>query len=392
MKETVTRLGEVLIMPQPQIETLEDRRLFSADLIGSFAGAIPATLPPGGANHVTVRVTNPTGQTEAARATVTLYLSDAPSLGDDALLLGTATRKIHLRGGQSTAFPFRFASPTSLPDETGYLLARIDGPTNADGSANETIALAPRAVSVVQPFVDLVGQIAQQPSTVFVSSASPGIAVARVKVFNSGNVTAHGALQITMYSSADSTLDSGDTVISVANFAGAAIRPGASRTFPVQLSLPAGTAVGSYTLLASINSSHTIAEINTDNNLAVGQHPFAVAAAPILVDLRDHHHQDNNDDNNQSVLLIDDGSTDVEYVYVDDSGSQDSAPAPSDGGDASTQPASQPVSNDQGGSTDSGGSTNSGDSSPGSSDSGSSDNGSDFSDPSPVDPNAGSDF
>jgi hypothetical protein len=370
----------------PQIETLENRRLLSAALIGSFTGAIPATLPPGGINHLTVRVTSPAGQVEVGKATVSVYLSDTQTLGDDAVLLGTATRNLHLRGGQSTAFPFRFASPSSLPDETGYLLARIDGPTNADGSANETIALAPQAVSVVQPFVDLVGQIAQQPSTVFVSSATPGIAVARVKVFNSGNVTAHGALQITMYASTDSTLDSGDTVISIANFGGAPIRPGASRTFPVQLSLPAGTAVGSYTLLASINSSHTIAEINTGNNIAVGQHPFAVAAAPILVDLRDHHHQDNNNDNNQSVVLIDDGSGDGQSVYVDNSDSQDSAPAPSDGGDASTQPASQPAPGDQGGSTDSGGSA------PSSSDTGSSDTGSDFSDPSPVDPNAGSDF
>lgn len=373
-------------MPRPQIETLENRRLLSADLIESFAGAIPATLPPGGINHLNVKVTNPGGQIEAGRATVSIYLSNTQTLGNDALLLGTATRKIHLRGGQSTAFPVRFASPTSLPDETGYLLARIDGPTNPDGSANETIALAPQAVSVVQPFVDLVGQIAQQPSTVFVSSASPGIAAARVKVFNSGNVTAHGPLQITMYSSADSMLDSGDTVISVANFAGIAIRPGASRTFPVRLSLPAGTAVGSYTLLAAINSAHTIAEINSGNNIAVGQHPFVVAAAPILVDLRDHHHQDNNNDNNQSVILIDDGSEDVQSVYVDNSDSQDSAPAPSDGSDASTQPASQPAPSDQGGPTDSGGSSSN------SSDTGSSDPGSDFSDPSPVDPNAGSDF
>lgn len=370
----------------PQIESLENRRLLSADLIGSFAGALPATLPPGGANHATVRVTNPSGQIESGKTTVSLYLSDAPMLDGGALILGTATRNVHLGGGQSAAFPFRFASPSALPDESGYLVARIDGPAATDGSVDETTAVAPQTVAVVQPFVDLVGQIAQEPSTVFVSSSCPAGAVAKVRVFNAGNVAARGPLQITMYASTSGTLDSSATVISVATFPDAAIHSGGSRQFAVHLSLPAGTPVGGYTLLASINSSHSIAESNTANNLAVGQHPFAVAAAPTLIDLRDHHHQDDNN-NDQSVILIDDGSDNVDLGYVDNSGSDNSAPAPADTGGDTPAPATAP--SDPATSPDPG--TPSDPASPADSGS-SSDGGSDFGAPAPVDPSAGSDF
>lgn len=357
------RIGSISL-----IETLESRRLLSADLIGSFAGAVPAALPPGGVNHVTVRVTNPPGQTQSGNATVTLYLSQTPSLGSDALVLGTATRAIHLRSGQAVAFPFHFASPSAVETGEDYLVALVDGPVHSDGSPNETIAIAPKAVAVTQPFVDLVGRIGTFPATLFVNSDSPTNACAQIQVFNTGNAPAHGPMQITLYASTDGTIDSNATMIGLTSFSAVTVRAGGSRIFPAQISLPAGMAPGTYALLASINSSNTIVESNTANNIAVGQHPLTLVNAPAACDQSHHHHNNNNgdDDGGGSDTEVD---VEIDTGTDDDSGSDDSAPPADNGGGDST---SQPSSGDDS--------------------SGSDDSGSDFGDPSPVDPSAGSDF
>jgi hypothetical protein len=351
----------------PLIEALENRRLLSADLIGSFAGAVPGALPPGGANHVTVRVSNPPGQTETGKLAVTLYLSQTPSLDSDALVLGAASRRVHLRAGQTAAFPFRFASPSAVSSGDDYLVARIDGPVNADGSANETIAVAPHAVAVTQPFVDLVGRIGSFPATLFVNSASRTISYAQVQVFNTGDVPARGTLQISMYASTDGAIDSNATMIGATRFSAVAIRAGGSQMFPAQISLPAGMAAGTYTLLASINSSNTIVESNTANNIAAGQHPLTLVNGPAGGNQSNHHQNNHNADNSSaSETEVD---VEVDTGTEDDFTSIDSTPPPdTSGGDSSTQPTSG---------DDSSGSDNSG---------------SDFGDPSPVDPSAGSDF
>ena len=382
------------------IEALESRRLLSADLVGSFAGAVPAALSPGGVNHVTLRVTNPPGQNTTGPVTVSLYLSQTMSLGNDAILLGTATRQVHLRGGQSAPFPFRFPSPSAVTSGEDYLLAQIDGPSRSDGAASETFVVSPRAVAVFQPVVDLSGQIAALPMTLFVNSSYPTYAQARIQVFNTGNVPARGPLQITMYASTDGAIDSTATVLGVTTFPAVNIRAGGSHMFAVPLTVPAGMPVGSYTALASINSSNTIVESNTANDIAVGQHPLTLANAPVLIDLRHHHHFDNgggNVDYSQVDVVIDTGDG-----YSDsgtDISTTDSAPPPDTGNsDATTQPA---TGNDGSGGSDSGGSDFGGDTSGGNSpggDSGgsssgdSSGGGSDFGNSSPVDPNAGSDF
>jgi hypothetical protein len=255
-------------------------------------------------------------------------------------------------------------------------------------------------VAVFQPVVDLSGQIAALPMTLFVNSSYPTYAQARVQVFNTGNAPARGPLQITMYASTDGAIDSTATVLGVVTFPAVNIRAGGSHMFVVPLTVPAGMPVGSYTVLASINSSNTIVESDTANNVAVGQHPLTLANAPILIDLR-HHHQGDNTGSNVDYSEIDVG-IDTGGEYVDpgiDSSTTDSAPPPDTGNsDATTQPA---TGSDNSGGSDSGGSDFGGDASGGTSpggDSGgsssgdSSGGGSDFGNSSPVDPNAGSDF
>lgn len=350
------------------IEALENRQLLSSGLGGSFAGVLPTDLPPGGINHATIRVTNPQGQVEAGKLSVTLFLSDAPSVDSSAFVLGTATRQVHLRGSQTVAFPFRFASPSSVSMGSDYLVAQINGPVTSDGSANETIVVAPKVVAVNQPSVDLAGRIAAFPATLLVNSQSPTTAVAEVQVSNIGNVAARGDLQITMYASTDGAIDSNATMIGTSSFAGVTIRAGGSKMFATKMSLPAGMNPGSYTLLALINPSNAITETNTANNIAVGQHPLRLLSAPAGSSIGNQHHNDNGNNG-------DDGGgaseVDVEVDTGTDNGCDDGASdtsTDSGGGNASTQ-------------------ASSGDDS-----SGSDDSGSDFGGPSPVDSDAGSDF
>lgn len=356
-----------LLQSHPLVEALEQRQLLSAEFTGSFAGALPSALPPGGISHATVRVSDRPGQLETGAVTVTLYLSDDPSVDSSALVLGTATRQVHLRGGQAVAFPFRFASPPSVSTGNDYLLAQIDGPTNTDGSANQTVVAAPGMVAVSQPTVDLIGRIVAFPATLLVNSKCPTAACAQVQVYNTGSVTARGTLQITMYASTDGAIDSNATVIGTNSFKAAAIRAGGSRMFAAKMSIPAGMNPGSYTLLALINPSNTIAETNTANNIAVGQHPLKLLSAPPGNCLGNH--QRNNGDNGS------DGGDGSEVDVEVDTGTDDGC----DEGSSDT-------------SNDSAGGTASSQPSSGDDSDGSDASGSDFGDPSPVDPNAGSDF
>src|ERR1700733_5572170 len=64
----------------PMIERLEGRQLLSADLVGSFAGAIPQDLEPAMSNHLVVRLSNTGNARAAGQATVSLYASTDSTL------------------------------------------------------------------------------------------------------------------------------------------------------------------------------------------------------------------------------------------------------------------------------------------------------------------------
>lgn len=188
-------------------EPLEARQLFSGSLAGSFAGAIPPALLPGATNHVNIRLTNTPRSTESGSVTITLFVSPTPDLGSDAAIVGTASRAVRMRAGQSTTFPFRFAPPSTLPNGTDYLVAKVDGPAASDGSPSESIVVAPRTVAVVQPMMGLTGQVEAPMAPLYARQFGPSRGRAQVLVTNTGNAPAHGPVQITLYASTNGTLD-----------------------------------------------------------------------------------------------------------------------------------------------------------------------------------------
>jgi hypothetical protein len=331
-------------------EPLEDRRLFSATLTGAFVGAIPRAILPATTDRVTLRVTNTGDAFATGKPSVSLYASTDPAVRADAVLLTTSARLVRLSPGHAAVFILRFAAPTTLAEGNYFLVARIDAPMNVDGSVTETVAASPKTVLIPQPFVDLTGRIATRPTRLLISGGSRAAGgTAGVLVVNSGNVPARGTLDIQMFASSNSTLDSAATPIAAVHFKNVNIRAGGSRLFPVRLNLPGSTPVGTYSLFATINSANTIAENDLTNNVATARKPLVLANAPTLIDLRHHHHDQNYDGSTTAV----DVTIDTEaYDNTSTSDTSDnSSPPPDASVDTTTGPASPPT--DSGTSTDS---------------------------------------
>jgi hypothetical protein len=331
-------------------EPLEGRRLFSATLTGAFARVIPQTILPATTDHITLRVANTGDALATGKATISLYASTDPVVNADAALLTTSSRLVRLSPRHSAAFMLRFAAPTTLAEGNYFLVARIDAPVNTDGSVTETVAASPQTVSIPQPFVDLTGRIATRPTRLLISGGSRTAGgSAGVLVVNSGNAPARGALDIQMFASTDSTLDSADTPIAAMHFKNVNIRAGGSRLFPVRLNLPGSTPVGNYSLFAVINSANSIAERDLTNNVATARKPLVLANAPTLIDLR-HHHHDQNDDGSTTAVDVTIDTEAYDNTSTSDT-SDNSSPPPDASVDTTTGPASPPT--DSGTSTDS---------------------------------------
>jgi hypothetical protein len=313
----------------------------SAVLTGTFAGPIPNAFSAQGVDHVAIRLTNTGDALAAGNAKISLYASTEPIFNADATLLASSTKSVRLRPRQSAPVLVKFPAPTSLPNGSYFLIARVDAPATPDGTVAETIVTAPHPVSIPQPFVDLSGRIVTQPGAIAVTASRNAAGGAGVLVLNSGNIAARGPLDIQVFASADNTLDSADTPIASVHFKNVNIRANGARLFAIRLSVPGSTPVGSYTLFASINTANTIAETTLANNIVSAPRPLVLVNPPTLIDLRDHHHnQDQNDGGSIDIEVgTDTGDDTYDNTYdTSDDGSDEPVPPAPDTGPTDTAP------------------------------------------------------
>ena len=327
-------------MNSPFIETLESRELLSAVLGGAFSGKIPIALPPGDSAPVAIRLSDSGDAPLTGGVRVSLFASATPDLAVDATLLISSTRAQRVAVGHAEVFSFRVPSPSNLPDGSYYLVAKID---SVSGDAPEAVIASPHTVSIAQPYVDLTGAIVSQPQVAFVSNLRAGRGLARVRVTNEGNAPAQGPMQITVYASASGSLDANSIPVGVAIVRNLNLKAGGSRVFAAQLLVPPGTAYGNYTILAAINSAHTVQEVNASNNIATGLTPMAVLSAPTFAYGGHTGHGGNAGTGIGGGVYLDIGS-----VYVDDSGGPDTIY--DDGGDTAP-PATGPADSNPGDTT-----------------------------------------
>ena len=261
----------------PSIESLEERRLLSANLTGIFTGHLPAFLPPGGAVHANLRLVNSGDAAAFGPVTVNLYIDRQPSLDVNAVPLVAASKIVRLKPGRGAAtVPLNFTAPSTLAEGRYYLLAQVLFAAGNGAPSNATVIAAPNALTFRRPFLDLRAEVVQQPGGPLAVTAQTGAtATAAVLVVNRGNVAAQGQVQITLYASTDKALDSGDRVVGGATVRNAKIRPGGAKTFEATVLLPPAMPLGSYFLIASVNPG-----TGTGNLVALSSMPLVVASPP----------------------------------------------------------------------------------------------------------------
>ncbi|HZL38085.1 MAG TPA: hypothetical protein VFC78_22405 [Tepidisphaeraceae bacterium] len=285
------------------IEALESRQLLSADLTGLFAGHVPAALPPGGMNHLSVVVRNVGDSPAKGPVTVQLYASADPTLdtGSD-VLLGSATRGINIKAAGRAPVNIRFASPAGLGDGSFYLIAKVTGGAGiGDTNTANDVVTASAPVTIRQPFVNLVTQFSRLPLQPGAANGVLPGSNAVVRITNAGNSAARGEATVSWFLSKDQVLDSGDLLLASAPPRRLTLAPGASTSFSARIHVPGGTAVGTYFLLAQVNAGNGIADVNPMTNVAVSPPILVVnAVAPTIGSPQ--RKNDNSNNNNNEVL------------------------------------------------------------------------------------------
>jgi hypothetical protein len=256
----------------PLVEPLERRELFSADLTAAFE-PLPAMLPSGGGDQVTVRLENVGSSAQRGRVTVSLLASSDGSTGPGATLLTSAVEPVHLNVGKSVSLALRFLSPASLPDGNYFLVGEV----SAAGIASSQIVSA-GPVTIIQPFVDLTSRIATLP----VSAVGTGRRLSQmtIDVTNQGNVAAIGRVSIEVYVSVDGKLDDSAIPLNVSLPRSVHILPG--KTVPLKVFFTAlpGVPPGQYYLLAQVNPGRGIVDRDAANNLSASAYPVQVVHEP----------------------------------------------------------------------------------------------------------------
>jgi uncharacterized membrane protein len=227
----------------------------------------PAAGIGGESTSARLRLTNSTANRFSGPVTVSLYAStDATVSSDDAVVTTLTLPKLTLRGSASRTVKLKATLPDNLPDGSYVFIASADAAATGTAPAE---AATVGAVAIESPKVDLATTFAG--TNPIALSAGRGTTTS-VTIRNTGNVLASGTLGLTLYRSADATLDDADAVLTSLPSRKIRLRPGRSVTVRVHLPAPGGADAGTGYVLASASPSTNPPDDDASNN---------VAAAPV---------------------------------------------------------------------------------------------------------------
>jgi subtilase family serine protease len=236
----------------------------ASPITGVFTTSAPVSVIGGASGYLKLRLTNTAGTRFTGPITITLYASSDSALSsNDASVVALTLPKVTLRAGASKVVKLKFSYPSGVADGSYYFVASVDA--TGTNTAPATAATA-ATTSIAAPTVDL--------STTFGGGQSvrvtPGKGgTATVTIQNQGNVMASGTINLDLYASTGSTLDSSAQILtSIANRT-IHLRAGRSMTFHVHFVAPQGQAGGTYNLIASVTSSTQPSDGNASNDVAV---------------------------------------------------------------------------------------------------------------------------
>jgi uncharacterized delta-60 repeat protein len=239
----------------PKNVTLSGTAVALSDLVVS---ALTGPTSAGAGFVVTLNDTTGNVGVGSAGATSTrFYLSSDTSIGAGDVLLGGRSLASLAPGG-SSAGATNVTIPAGTANGSYFIVARADDANQASESSESnntraiTIRIGPdlRVSSLTAPTYGAAGKtISISDTTANLSASSPA-----------------GASTTRFYLSSNATLDAADIVLG--SRAVPALASAASNVGATLVTIPAGTATGTYNILAEADGAHVLAEKNESNNLS----------------------------------------------------------------------------------------------------------------------------
>ena len=243
----------------------------SIDLTNNNVYLSLTSVPAGSSTQASSSLYN-LGNALASPATVGYYFSANQTLDASDMLLTSTTGTVYGGGNASRYAPLTV--PAGTPVGSYYILFVADY-LNQVAESNEANNVAAISVQVVPAVVDL---LTSQPYLSPSTSVPNGVVNASCYIQNQGNSPASSS-NLGYYLSTNTTFDASDVLL--LNAPGAALAAGGYLSRYNGLTIPAGTALGSYYVLFVADPTNVVAEANETNN--VSSYPLQVVAP--VVDL-----------------------------------------------------------------------------------------------------------
>jgi hypothetical protein len=241
----------------------------ASQLDATFVGLPAFSVIGGSAGVVRLRITNTGDSRFTGPVSVTLYAAnndstDSTSLAADAAATTATFSNISLGANRSEVVALKFHYPASLADGSYFLISSLDemGLNTAD-----SVTTAPSTLRIDAPTVGLAATFAaSQPVRVRQDKNNSVVIVLR----NTGNVTATGTVDVSLYASPDATLDAATDVL-LTGLSGRSIhlKPGQSTRIRLTFQAPSGVTFANDYLIASTTSATQPADTNAANDIAV---------------------------------------------------------------------------------------------------------------------------
>ena len=243
------------------------------DLVIQQEQLYPSTTVAGNAVQVSCLILNQ-GNITAASSTAGFYLSTNTIFDANDVLLNTSVG-YSLGAYQSST---RYANPV-IPVGTAagsYYVLFVADPANAVAEVNETNNVRSLVLTIQAPSIDLTNNSTYLSST---SATAGGAVQASSYLYNQGNALASPAT-LGYFLSADQVLDGSDVLL--ANNTGT-VYGGSYGSRYASLTIPAGTAVGSYYILFVADYLNQLAETNENNNVAAASLQVVTPTIDLLI-------------------------------------------------------------------------------------------------------------
>ena len=223
-------------------------------------------------------VTNEGNSPAVGEIGVQLYLSLDDVLDEGDLLLASTTLDMGgLVAGGVALIDLDVLMP-DVPADSYFVLAKIDsGEAMAETDETNNLVVSDCTIDVLQSEYDLVGDIDEVD---LVGPAAPGQSGhISISLGSLGNVVLEGSVRARLLLSLDDLPDASDIVLAAVDLDAAGLQPDAVRTFVLDVTVPADTADGVYTIILEIDSNDAVAELDKENNVALAASPLEVRQA-----------------------------------------------------------------------------------------------------------------